>query len=79
MVHDILGNIHTWLVDCLSERMKRVDINGVSSTWLDVSSGVAQRSVLGPVFLLIYVNDILLIYVNDITCKISKFTDDKNG
>ena len=72
MSHGISGNIHGWLKDWLSERKQRVVINGFSSSWLDVKSGVPQGSVLGPVLFLIYVNDI----DDGLKCKVSKFADD---
>ena len=61
-----------WLEDWLSERKQRVVINGKSSDWKDVKSGVPQGSVLGPVLFVIYINDI----DDGLTCKISKFADD---
>ena len=70
--HGISGNIHNWLKDWLSERKQIVVINGASSSWLKVKSGVPQGSVLGPVLFLIYVNDI----DDGLVCKVSKFADD---
>ena len=70
--HGISGNMKNWLEDWLSERKQRVVLNGVSSKWLKVKSGVPQGSVLGPILFLIYVNDI----DDGIICKISKFADD---
>ena len=70
--HGIAGNIHIWLKDWLSERKQRVVINGFTSSWLDVKSGVPQGSVLGPILFLLYVNDI----DDGLNCKVSKFADD---
>ena len=49
-------------------RQQRVVLNGQTSSWL--TAGVPQDSVLGPLFFLIYINDL----PDEITCKI--FEDD---
>ena len=60
----------------LSNRKQRVLLNGKSSEWQEVTSGVPQGSVLGPVLFLIYVN-----LIDDCLSKkegsfLSKFADD---
>jgi len=67
--HGIEGKVRVWLKERLKERKQSLCINGCRSDWRDVTSGVPQGSVLGPVFL---INDLESTLVNSVL----KFADD---
>ena len=70
--HGITDTVSKWIAAWLRNRKQRVQINGCSSEWADVTSGVPQGSVLGPVLFTIYINDI----DDGVQCNILKFADD---
>ena len=47
------GNLLLWFESYLSDRRQRVVINGQTSEWGDVSAGIPQGAVLGPLVFLI--------------------------
>ena len=56
----------------LSNRFQRVVLNGQTSNWKEVLAGVPQGSILGPLYFLIFINDI----PEGIQSNIKTFADD---
>ena len=54
----ISGNLLNVITDFLYRRKQRVALNGQHSSWTNVQAGFPQGSILGPLFFLIYINDI---------------------
>ncbi|KAF2360968.1 Reverse transcriptase domain [Trinorchestia longiramus] len=70
--HGIRGNDSRWIRNWLTGRTQRVVIHDETSDSMLVTSGVPQRSVLGPLLFIIYINDLDV----EIISKINKFADD---
>ena len=54
----ISGNLLNAITDFLYQRKQRNFLNGQHSSWTNVQSGVPQRSILGLLFFLIYINNL---------------------
>ena len=67
----ISGNLLKLNRSFLSHRQQRVTLNGQSSEWREASAGVSQGSVLGPLFFLIYINDL----TDNLQCNVKLFAD----
>ena len=68
----ITGDLLKLIKSYLDNRRQRVVINGENSTWTTVQAGVPQGSVLGPLFFILFINDISV----DISLIIQLFVDD---
>ena len=70
--YGISGKTLIWLDSLLCYRSQRVIVNGTKSKWLNVTSGVPQGTVLGPMLFNLFINDI----VDGIKSEIRLFADD---
>ena len=70
--HGMGVNIVTWIQNWLTDRWQRVSVEGETSAWTAVHSGVPQGSVLWPLLFLVYINDL----EDGVASNILKFADD---
>ena len=56
--YGIRGLALKWIKSYFSNRLQFVEYNGHNSSCTNISCGVPQGSILGPLFFLLYINDI---------------------
>ena len=70
--YGINGCLLDWINNFLTNRSQRVVVDGQSSEWVPVQSGVPQGTVLGPLLFLTFINDI----PHGISSHLRLFADD---
>ena len=67
------SSVTEWVKSYLTNRQQRVYANSYYSSYQNVTQGVPQGSVLGPLFYIVYANDLSKIVKN---CKFALYADD---
>ena len=68
-----INHFYIYIYSYLTDRKQRTKVNGSFSEWADISSGVPQGSILGPLLFNIYLNDI---FFSVKECDIANYADD---
>ena len=68
----VSGKLLLLIESFLKNRKQRTVLNGQCSQWGDISAGVPQGSILGPLFFLVYINDLAI----NLKCTVKLFADD---
>ena len=68
-----IGNdMISWTQNFLQGRKQQVIVNGEKSNWHEVTSGIPQGSIVGPLMFIIFINDL----PDTVTSRVYMFADD---
>ena len=68
----VSGQLLFLIQNFLKNRKQRTVLNGQSSNWGDISAGVLQGSILGPLLFPVYISDLAI----GLKCNVKLFADD---
>ena len=64
--YGVSGQLLTWFANYLSGRLQRVVIDGATSQWAPVTSGVPQGSLPRPLLFIIFINELPDVAIGDV-------------
>ena len=70
--YGVNSEFYTLLNNYLLRRKQRVILNGVTSSWKPIMSGVPQGSIPGPLLFIVFINDL----PDNLVCNPKLFADD---
>ena len=68
----VSGSLLSLVESFLKDKKQRTVLNGQNSSWGDISAGVPQGSILRPLFILVYINDL----TEHLKCNVKLFADE---
>ena len=71
-IYGLETEVLEWIKSYMEDRKQAVWIDHVLSDWLDVEVGVPQGSILGPLFFIIFANDLAY----SLSCELDSYADD---
>jgi len=72
--YGVTGNLLKWIQSFLTDRSQCTRVGQSCSDYVNLSSGIVQGSILGPLLFLMYINDIVDLF--DSTCSCKLYADD---